>query len=418
MNYRMQSRKGILLGFFSSLLLVSCGADAGSTKEPSSVMTDPVAPPPTSAVLTSDIVNGKKKIKIALLLDTSNSMDGLIDQARAQLWKIVNELSLAKCSDEKPELAIALYEYGNNGLSQEKGFIRQISGFTGDLDLISEKLFSLRTNGGSEYCGFAISSAVQELDWEATSDDLQLIFIAGNESFGQRPTFLFGENKRAALSTDSYYACHMAIEKNIVVNTIYCGNFDGGISDGWKVAADHTNGSYMSIEQDRKTVYIETPYDDKIAVLSGKLNETYIGYGVEGEYKKNNQVKQDRNAAVYGNANVASRAVSKSSMFYSATSWDLVDASKQKDFEIARIKDSELPAELQGKSIQQKKEYVKMKTLERDSVIKEIAALNIKRNAYIAEKSNETEAPNSSLDDAMIKAIKTTAARKNFVFGK
>lgn len=30
------------------------------------------------------------KVQIALLLDTSNSMDGLIDQARTQLWKVVN----------------------------------------------------------------------------------------------------------------------------------------------------------------------------------------------------------------------------------------------------------------------------------------------------------------------------------------
>ncbi|RPI65426.1 MAG: hypothetical protein EHM44_00590, partial [Ignavibacteriales bacterium] len=32
-------------------------------------------------------------IQLALLLDTSNSMDGLIDQAKSQLWKIVNELA-------------------------------------------------------------------------------------------------------------------------------------------------------------------------------------------------------------------------------------------------------------------------------------------------------------------------------------
>jgi hypothetical protein len=38
-------------------------------------------------------------IMIALLLDTSNSMDGLIDQAKSQLWKIVNEVAAAKTGD-------------------------------------------------------------------------------------------------------------------------------------------------------------------------------------------------------------------------------------------------------------------------------------------------------------------------------
>jgi len=48
-------------------------------------------------------------IKVALLLDTSNSMDGLIDQAKSQLWELVNELSYAKCKHEsKPSLQIAL----------------------------------------------------------------------------------------------------------------------------------------------------------------------------------------------------------------------------------------------------------------------------------------------------------------------
>jgi hypothetical protein len=38
----------------------------------------------------------KAKVQIALLLDTSNSMDGLIDQAKSQLWKIVNEMAFSQ----------------------------------------------------------------------------------------------------------------------------------------------------------------------------------------------------------------------------------------------------------------------------------------------------------------------------------
>ena len=57
------------------------------------------------------------KIQAAILLDVSNSMDGLIEQAKSQLWKIVNELAGAKCDDgSRPNIKIALYEYGNDGL--------------------------------------------------------------------------------------------------------------------------------------------------------------------------------------------------------------------------------------------------------------------------------------------------------------
>jgi hypothetical protein len=46
-------------------------------------------------------------IQMAILLDTSGSMSGLIDQARAELWAIVNEFIYA-CKDGKtPEFQVA-----------------------------------------------------------------------------------------------------------------------------------------------------------------------------------------------------------------------------------------------------------------------------------------------------------------------
>src|SRR3989304_8235899 len=92
-------------------------------------------------------------VQLAILLDTSNSMDGLIEQAKTQLWKIVNEMARSKRDGENINLYVALYEYGNDGLSAEEGHVRLISPLTNDLDKISEELFKLRTNGGSEYCG-------------------------------------------------------------------------------------------------------------------------------------------------------------------------------------------------------------------------------------------------------------------------
>lgn len=344
----------------------------------------------------------KKKIKIALLLDTSNSMDGLIDQARAQLWKLVNELSLAKCNDEKPQLELALYEYGNDNLLISEGFIRQVSAFTGDLDLISEKLFALKTRGGAEFCGQAISVATQQLEWEKDTVSLQQIFIAGNESFYQG-TF------------NTTQACSDAKEKDIIVNTIFCGNATEGLSLGWKSGATLTEGDFMCIEQNKKTIYIETPFDNDIALLNDKLNATYINYGASGYEKKLNQVKQDKNAGSYGSANTANRVVTKTSKFYSNASWDLVDASKKKDFDVGKIKEEELPVELKGKTAQQKQLFVVQKTKEREDVVQQIEALNLKRNAYIAEKSKTMQAENS-LDAAMINSIRAQAAKKNFVF--
>ena len=74
-------------------------------------------------------------IQVALLLDTSDSMSGLIDQARSQLWKIVTRLDNARRGDRRPRLEIALYEYGNPVQSTAtSGWIRQVLPFSGDLN--------------------------------------------------------------------------------------------------------------------------------------------------------------------------------------------------------------------------------------------------------------------------------------------
>src|SRR5438128_1734728 len=95
-------------------------------------------------------------VQLALLLDTSNSMDGLIEQTKGQLWKIVNQFINARQGGKRPQVQVALYEYGKSTLSAGVGFIRQIQPLTTDLDKISEELFALKTNGGEEYCGWVI----------------------------------------------------------------------------------------------------------------------------------------------------------------------------------------------------------------------------------------------------------------------
>ena len=122
----------------------------------------------------------KPKIQLALLLDVSNSMDGLIDQAKAQLWKIVNELAKMEQSNSKADIEIALYTFGDDRLRPEDGYIQQWNSFITDLDLISQNLFSLTTSGGDEFCGWAIEEAVNSLLWTGKMSDLQMIVIAGN----------------------------------------------------------------------------------------------------------------------------------------------------------------------------------------------------------------------------------------------
>ena len=67
----------------------------------------------------------KPRVQLALLLDTSNSMDGLIDQAKTQLWKIVGEFAKTKLAGKSPKLEVALYEYGNDNNGYRSGRLQR-----------------------------------------------------------------------------------------------------------------------------------------------------------------------------------------------------------------------------------------------------------------------------------------------------
>ena len=346
----------------------------------------------------------KAKVQIALLLDTSNSMDGLIDQAKSQLWKIVNEMALAKYDGQTPDLQIALYEYGNDGLPSSEGYIRQVSQFTADLDKISEDLFALKTNGGSEFCGQVIDVSLKQLQWSPSNEDLKMIFIAGNEPFTQGPV---GYKK----------SCKAAIGKGIIVNTIFCGNYQQGINTQWKDGADLADGKYMNIDQNKKEVYIASPYDNAILQLNKQLNSTYVSYGSRGKKMLKRQVVQDANAVSMGTGSAINRAQSKSTVNYSNESWDLVDAVEEDEEAIDKLKEDDTPEELKGKSKAEIKKYVEGKKKEREKIQKQISELNAKRDKFVAEKKKEN-AEENTLDAVMIKAVKEQAKKKNYKFKK
>jgi hypothetical protein len=384
--------------FLATALLIAMSCK-GNSKADTALLSEAS----TNTIVTTNSLQAapKNTIKVALLLDTSNSMDGLIHQAKAQLWEIINELSYAKCGDEKPNLEIALYEYGNDNLPSEEGYIRQVLGFSDDLDEISEKLFSLTTRGGSEFCGHVIQTSLDQLNWGNNPKDLKLLFIAGNEPFTQGTI-----NYKDAVTN--------ACEKDVVINTIFCGNYQQGISGMWKDGAVLGKGDYMTIAHNRNIVYVKTPYDEQIMKYNQGLNRTYIAYGGRGNYKLTQQATQDFNANSINEEIAVDRAVSKSSSFYKNSSWDLVDGIANNSVKVEELSDKELPKELKGKSKEEILAYVAKKQRERKEIQQKIRELDAKRKKFIATQHKKEG--KDDLESAMIQAIKTQAARKNYTW--
>lgn len=349
---------------------------------------------------TAGLAIGEERIQLAILLDTSNSMDGLIGQAKSQLWKVVNELARARRNGKTPVLEVALFEYGNDGLAGSEGYLRMVSDLTTDLDKISEELFQLTTDGGSEYCGLVIDRAAEKLSWSRAKDVLKVIYIAGNEPFTQGPV--------------PYAAsCARAIKKGIVVNTIFCGGFDEGVATFWKDGADRADGRYMSIDQDEVVVSIDTPFDKDIVSLGNELNRTYVGYGSKGEAAKGRQEVQDANAASMGQEATVQRSVAKAQGAYSNSGWDLVDAVTNRQVSLGALKDEELPPEMRKMTLGQKEQYVQELTKRRTELQAKINTANEKRRAFLAAATKNT-AEKSTLDVAILSSVREQAEKLGF----
>jgi hypothetical protein len=342
-------------------------------------------------------------VQLAILLDTSNSMDGLIEQAKSQLWKIVNEFNDAKQGDKKPVVQVALYEYGNTNLSVGTNYIRQVLPFTRDLDKVSEQLFKLTTNGGDEYCGAVIREAIDKLDWDKNGQTYKAVFIAGNEPFDQGPI----------KPNDS---CKTAIQKGIVVNTIHCGNRSEGENSGWRTGAALAEGRFLTIDQDKAVVHIEAPQDKEITRLSIELNRTYVTYGKDGARGIANQTAQDSNAEKYKAAGAAvQRALTKTSSNYKNSTWDLVDACKKDGVKLENIPAAELPEELKPLAPGARQAYIDEKAAERAKLQSDISRLNEERKKFVAEKAKEKGAE-ATLDNAISQVVREQAAKKAIEF--
>lgn len=355
------------------------------------------------AVSTGNLAEAKKtKIQVAILLDTSGSMQGLIEQAKSRLWNIVNTLTTLKYKGKTPDIEIALYEYGS--YKQYGGdYIRRITPLTVDLDLISQELFALTTDGSEEFCGTVIQRSVKELEWGQNDADMKLLYIAGNEVFDQG-------------SVSYKTAIAEALKHDIFVNTIHCGDETTGIRDLWKDAAQRGNGKFFNIDADATVRAIKTPFDPQIILCNNKLNDTYISYGATGKERKINQVVQDSNAGSISSSNYAERAVSKAKAVYKNTSWDLVDKMKEDKNALSSIRKEELPDELKGKSLEEIKSIISQKEKERSAIQKEIAELALQRQIYIDEQlKKEGDDKADDLGKAITESILAVAKIKGYV---
>jgi hypothetical protein len=352
---------------------------------------DTTAPPPV-----------RPNVDLAICLDISGSMDGLIDSAKARLWSVVNDLATAK---PVPQLRVALLTYGCDAYDPATGWVVVDAPLTEDLDLISQKLFALRTNGGTELVGRVVDKAARSLEWSTDPNALKIIIVAGNEGADQDKEVLY----QAASKT--------SIEKGVIVNSIFCGSATDPIAVAWGEVAKLADGQFLCIDQSTGAAIAETPFDAQLGVLSSTINTTYLPVGSTGRVAWANQAAQDANAAGLGGGAAAQRCQTKGGELYDNRQWDLVDGCAKGTMKLEEIKDEELPEEMRGKTLDEKRAILAKHEAKRKAVQDEIHQLQVKRDAFVAAESEKrAAAQGATLDDALKSAIRTQATQKGMRF--
>lgn len=336
------------------------------------------------------------KVDVVFCVDRSGSMEQVIETAKRKIWTIVNEVAQQKPT---PILRIGLIGYGS--ADQDIKFFP----LTTDLDKVYQDLSTFKCDmGGDEWVGWAIMQATDRMEWATEKKALKMIFMVGNETAMQGTEANF-YTKTAPL----------ALKKGITVNAIYCGKPAPDEEKTWRELASISDGIYTQIDLSGGEVTIQTPMDKQLVDLNQKLNATYLGFGRRGKDGLKQMEEADRQTHATGAAPAAAaRVEAKAAAVYNNATWDLVDASKEKEFDLKRVKTEELPAEMQKMSPEERSAYVAKKQSEREAIQKEIQKVSAERAKFIAEEMKKQNlSADASFDQAVRRTIQEQAAKLN-----
>jgi hypothetical protein len=354
----------------------------------------------------------KPKVEVVFCLDTTGSMGGLIDGAKAKIWAICNQIAGAKPT---PELKVGLVAYRDKGDS----YVTQVHDLTGDLDAIHAKLKTFTADGGGdepEHVNQALHDAVNKIKWSDDKKVMKIIFLVGDAA----PHMDYTDDVKYPET------CKKAVGKGIIINTIQCGT-SAECTKYWKDIAVKSEGSYAAIPQEGGVVAIDTPFDARLAEINTKLTRTVVAIG-DGRARREAEKKLE-GALALPPASAADRAAFAGKTGAAGGGGfggpggarDLVDEAfkdgKVDKDALRKVKEAEMPEELKKlKTDAEREKYIKEKAEERAKLNKEAIELDKKRSDYIAAELKKKGKGKDSFDSNVLEMLKKQSKKFELEF--
>lgn len=345
----------------------------------------------------------KPQIEVCFVLDTTGSMSGLIEGAKQKIWSIANEIVAAKPT---PSVKFALIAYRDRG----DAYVTKLTPLTDDLDAVYADLRTFQAAGGGdqpESVSQALHEAVHEVKWSPQRSVLKIIYLVGDAP----------PHTDYADGPDYREVCHAAAKRDLIINTIQCGNIPN-TRDYWTEIARRAEGSYVALAQSGNMVAITTPFDQPLAELNVEIGRTLVPYGTAAA-RAAVQAKQDvielsafhvaADRLAY-NAKSGGKAVQGSG--------ELLDAMKEGKVGFDEIKREQLPEDLKALEAGELRARLEEKQSRRTELQKQINELSQKREAFLAaeQKRLSGAGKGDAFDTKVAEILREQAKRKGIQY--
>ncbi len=337
-------------------------------------------------------------IEVCFVLDTTGSMSGLVEGAKARIWSIASEI--ARLSP-RPDVSFCLTGFRDRG----DEYVTRLTAMTADMDRIHADLTAFRAEGGGdtpEAVNQALYETITNIGWSPGDDVIKVIYLTGDA-----PPHMDYTDEPAL---EEILA--LARQRGIVVNAIQCG-VDSATRRIWQaIARSGDEGRYAAVPQSGNMRVVETPVDQDFVAIQAKLARTLMPYG-DTSLRARVVGTRERMAAA------ADGVVADRLSYFGRSGAALVgEGDLLADLEAGRTRLSDLDTEslpdaLRGLSPDERQQVVETVRRERAEYRRIIDGLIEERQLYL-EMHRPDE--NRSFDREVIAQIKALAAARGFEF--
>jgi len=345
--------------------------------------------------------NQRSQIEVVFVLDTTGSMSGLIQAAKEKIWSIATSMASANSA---PLIRMGLVAYRDRG----DAYVTRVLDLSDDLDSMYATLMDFQAQGGGdgpESVNQALHDAVHKMSWSQNPQAYKVVFLVGDAP----PHMDYQDDVKYPQTLSA------ALNKGIVINAIQCGQ-NAVTARSWEKIAQLGKGDYFQVEQAGSAVAVATPFDDRLAELSAKLDETRLYYGT-AEEKQKQRLKIDAADKLHASSSVESRArratfnASESGKMNFLGEGELIDDIASGRTNLSTIDPDQLPEPMKAMVPAEQEALITETAKRRDGLQDEIKELAQQRSEFLQKKVEELGGAKDSLDRKIYNTVRQQAGR-------